>query len=189
MRIPFTLILIFFLVSVNSIAQSKSELTIQRLTNTKLIESCKNLREQVINEVKICKQNQSLLSPSEYQELMNGYANLQSSYNGFLEKLKMDMLDSQKRKFILKYPEDYAKVWCADLDNLKKMHDQNFKMPMNRILGLQGFSPWIPIAFEIIKETITLIRTLKADIKSLDEYNMNLYFTTPLKMPSWNDIK
>lgn len=110
--------------------QAQSSSTYSALTqflNTSFFEEYEELQRRAEHAVANFKAVQSKYDPADVEVVQNAYNASAKVFNNVLLNIKKDLLMKEKRKFLVAFPEDYAKQVKADLYDAKAFYENTFQ--------------------------------------------------------------
>jgi hypothetical protein len=165
---------------------------LNQFLNTEFINKYEEARDRAEQSVKDFKTIQSEFSPEEVSSVMDGYNASAERFNQVLYKVKDDLLDKQKRKFIIQFPDDYARQIEGELNRAKDFYANNYQRRLVEVTdGRITGTPLLLLLPEIIKYgkiAFQLFQSIKAEMKKYNESMMDQYLIQPYRFKSWNEL-
>ncbi len=183
------LIYLTLCVSLSILAQTKSDLALNKILATEFWTQCNQMREAATKEVKQFKnEDVSRLKPEEVRRVKESYETFVLAYNKMLLNVKSDLLDKKKRKWMMEFPDDYARAWKGEYDAVEQLYRNGFRRTINEVTHNESMIIWLPVAIEVIREGIKLIIEIRNELKAIDEQAIELKLYQAFKLPEWDKI-
>jgi hypothetical protein len=165
---------------------------LNQFLNTDFISKYEEARNRAERSVTDFKHIQSEFSPDQVTAVMDAYNASAERFNQVLYKIKEDILDKSKRKFIIQYPDDYARQIEGELNRAKEFYANTYQrqivdVTQGRITG----TPFLALLPEIIKYgklAFQLFQSIKAEMKKYNESMLEEYLIQPYRFHSWNEL-
>ncbi|HEX5112631.1 MAG TPA: hypothetical protein VFV79_07280 [Saprospiraceae bacterium] len=174
-------------------AQGKSTyMGLNQFLNTEFITKYDEAKTKAEQSVIDFKRIQGEFSQEDITAVMDAYNASAERFNQILYKIKDDLLDRQKRKFIIQYPDDYARQIEGELSRAKEFYANNYQRKLvevtdGRITGM----PLLVLLPEIIKYgkiAFQIFQSIKAEMKKYNEAMLEEYLIQPYRLRSWNEL-
>lgn len=193
MRLSFIIVFAALLIaSVCSGQGSSTYMGLNHFLNTEFVQKYDEARNRAEQSVRDFKQIQSEFSPEDVTAVMDGYNASAERFNQVLYKIKEDLLNKQKRKFIIKYPDDYSRQIEGELNRAKEFYANNYQRQLARVTeGRITGTPLLLLLPEIIKYgkiAFQIFQTIRAEMKKYNEAMMEEYLIQPYRFRSWNEL-
>ena len=184
---------IFPLFSFNCLGQGSSTyMGLNQFLNTEFIKKYEEARNRAEQSVKDFKRIQSEFSQEDITAVMDGYNTSAERFNQVLYKVKDDILNRQKRKFIIQFPDDYARQIEGELNTAKEFYANNYQRQLARVTdGRITGTPFLILLPEIIKYgkiAFQIFQTIKTEMKKYNESMLEEYLIQPYRFRSWNEL-
>lgn len=171
---------------------SSTYMGLNQFLNTEFVQKYEEARNRAEQSVRDFKQIQSEFSQEDVTAVMDGYNTSAERFNQVLYKIKEDLLNKQKRKFIIKYPDDYSRQIEGELNRAKEFYANNYQRQLARVTdGRITGTPLLLLLPEIIKYgkiAFQIFQTIKAEMKKYNEAMMEEYLIQPYRFRSWNEL-
>ena len=193
MRSTIIVTLITLFIQQDSWAQGKSTyMGLNQFLNTDFITKYDEAKTKAEQSVIDFKRIQGEFSQEDITAVMDAYNASAERFNQILYKIKDDLLDRQKRKFIIQYPDDYARQIEGELSRAKEFYANNYQRKLvevtdGRITGM----PLLVLLPEIIKYgkiAFQIFQSIKAEMKKYNEAMLDEYLVQPYRLRSWNEL-
>lgn len=178
----------------NVSAQTQAEKALDKLLGTGLIGELQGFRQSMLTTLRTLKKDKTQ-SEKSLLKVKLAYETVENEYNTILRKIETDLLDKEKRKFILKYPEDYMGAWDAKFRAMKdkSLYDLQYAIADANNhgsikTGSAGIILLIPTLIQVANETIKIIREIQAEMKQFTQEMLDTQFYQPLHLPAWEEI-
>lgn len=150
------------------------------------------LCERAEDAVRQFKFVQHKYSPSEVEDVKNAYNASANYFNAVVVNIKNDLLNKQKRKFMLQFPEDYAKQVEADLIRAQEFYEANFqkeivKVTNGEITGV-AFLALLPELIGYAKTAFAAYKKIRAEINKFNEDLLTKQLVKPYTFRTWDEI-
>ena len=152
-------------------------------------EECRTRAEQSVIDFK---RIQNEFSEEDRQKVMDAYNASANKFNDILYQIKTDLLDRNKRKFIIQYPDAYAKQIETDLNRAKDFYAANYQTQLQRVTdGRITGSALIVLLPEIIKYgqlAFQIFKQLQGEIKKYQTDMLDAHLFVPYKFHAWGEL-
>jgi hypothetical protein len=190
-RTSITLSLCFFILA--CYAQGNSPfIGLNKFLNTEFITKYDEARAKAEQSVKDFKQIQGEFTPEEITAVMDGYNASAERFNQVLYKIKDDLMNKQKRKFIIQFPDDYARQIEGELNRAKEFYANTYQRVLVEVTdGRITGTPLLALLPEIIKYgkiAFQIFQSIRAEMKKYNESMMEEYLIQPYRLKSWNEL-
>lgn len=165
---------------------------LNQFLNTEFITKYEEARRRAEQSVVDFKRIQGEFSPESVAAVMDGYNASAERFNQVLLKVKDDLLDRQKRKFIVQFPDDYARQIEGELNRAKEFYANTYQRQLVQVTdGRITGTPFLLLLPEIIKYgkiAFQLFQSIKAEMKKYNEAMLEEYLIQPYRFRSWNEL-
>ena len=174
-------------------AQEKVDEALRGFLQTPFMTRFQDMRSEAEATVRSFKQEQNRYRPQDVARVQVAYDQTARRFNMVLENIKSDFLNSEKMKFIAKFPETYSQGMELELYRLSDFYAQNFQQALSDVTGssVDG-SPLVLILAELIGLTKGLVghlNELKRQSRLYTEASLNRFLVQPYRFPSWQEIQ
>jgi hypothetical protein len=150
------------------------------------------LCERAEDAVRQFKFVQHKYSASEIADVKNAYNASANYFNAVVLNIKNDLLNKQKRKFMIQFPEDYAKQVEADLFRAREFYETNFQKEIvqvtnGEITGL-AFLALLPELIGYAKTAFAAYKKIKAEMAKFNESLLQKQLVEPYTFRMWDEI-
>ncbi len=192
----FQLLVCFFFILATLPAQNNSGIytTLNVFLGSDFFVEYKNIRSRAEEAVINFEREKAIYdySEEEVNKVMSAYNSSAEYFNLVLKNIQRDMMQKHKRKYMARFPEDYAKQVEMDLARAKEFYEATFKKEVSdltegRITGA-GFLAQIPVLIKYIKAGISLIKKIDKEIKKMNMKMLDTYLYEPNRFRMWDEI-
>ena len=188
-----TLLFLFLLaVTSHAFAQSSSVAALKTLQQTEFFNEFKELRDRSQSAVKNFKTIQGRYSEEQVAAVTAAYNSSADYFNAALHNIKADLMQKEKRKYLIAYPDAYSKQIEADLYRAKEYYANTFQKEITELTNGQiTGAALIVLIPQIIKYTqlaIEVVKRIDGEIKKMNETILNQYLVEPYKFKTWDEI-
>jgi hypothetical protein len=187
------LFLVLILAVQSARSQSSSILALKSLQGTAFFNEYRELQERSQTAVKNFKLIQDRYSKEEVDNVIYAYNSSADYFNAALENIKADLLNKEKRRYLITYPESYSKQVEADLYRAKEYYANTFQREVTALTNGQitgaALVALLPQVIKYAKLAIELIRTVDSQIKKMNETILDQYLIQPYRFKSWDEIQ
>jgi hypothetical protein len=187
------LFLVLILAVQSARSQSSSILALKSLQGTAFFNEYRELQERSQTAVKNFKLIQDRYSKEEVDNVIYAYNSSADYFNAALENIKADLLNKEKRRYLITYPESYSKQVEADLYRAKEYYANTFQKEVTALTNGQitgaALVALLPQVIKYAKLAIELIRTVDSQIKKMNETILDQYLIQPYRFMSWDEIQ
>ncbi len=165
---------------------------LKQFTNTQFIREFLKLRESAETSVLAFKRRQSQYNEEDVHRVINAYNASAEYFNTVLFNIKNDLLDKQKRKFLVLYPHDYSKQIEADLYRAREFYTDTYVKEVTYLtgdaMGTGNFLAMLPTIITYLKSASELFKKIKAEMRKYNEKMLQQYLIEPYRFRSWDEI-
>jgi hypothetical protein len=175
-------------------AQTKSTVYwgLTQFLNSDFIQKFVEARSRAEQSVIDFKRIQSEFSEEDITAVMDGYNASAERFNQIMYKVKEDLLDKQKRKFIVQFSDDYARQIEGELNRAKDFYADSYQRQLVRVTnGRITGTPLLVLLPEIIKYgkiAFQIFQSIKAEMKKYNDSMLEEYLILPNRFKSWNEL-
>ncbi len=183
----------FLLLAVTSWAQPKSAYSgLNHFLNTDFIQKYEEARTRAERSVQDFQRIQSEFSAQDVESVMTAYNASAERFNEVLYKIKDDLLNRQKRKFIIQFPDDYSQQIESELNRAKEFYSNNYQRELLRVTdGRITGTPFLALLPDIIKYgklAFQVFQSIRAEIKKYNDSLLEEHLIQPYRFKSWNEL-
>lgn len=175
-----------------ALCQSGSIIALKSLQGTAFFNEYRELRERSHAAVRNFKMIQDRFSKEEVENVIYAYNSSADYFNAALENIKADLLDKNKRRYLITYPDAYSKQVEADLYRAKEYYANTFQKEVTALTNGQitgaALIAMLPEVIKYAKLAIELIRQVDSQIKKMNEAMLDQYLIQPYRFQSWDEI-
>ncbi len=154
-------------------------------------EEARSRAEQSVHDFKTMSEQEEF-SEDDIQRVMDAYNASANRFNDVLYKIKDDLLDKRKRKYLIRYPDDYALQIEAELNKASNFYDENYARTVTEITGGRvqtvAFLTLLPEIIKYFKVGIALFKKVKKEIRKYNEELIDLHLIQAYRFHSWDEI-
>lgn len=154
-------------------------------------EEARSRAEQSVHDFKAMSAQEEF-SEEDVQRVMDAYNASANRFNDVLYKIKDDLLDKRKRKYLVRYPDDYALQIEAELNKASNFYDENYARTVTEVTGGRvqtvAFLTLLPEIIKYFKVGIALFKKVKKEIRKYNEELMDLHLIQAYRFHSWDEI-
>ena len=131
-------------------------------------------------------------SDEEVQLVIDAYNASATRFNDVLYKIKDDLLDRRKRKFLIRYPEDYAMQIEADLNQATNYYQNTYGRTVTELtagrIQTVSFLVLLPEIIKYGKLAFALFNKIKQEVRKYNEEMIDQYLIESHRFHSWDEI-
>ena len=154
-------------------------------------EEARSRAEQSVHDFKAMAELEGF-EEAEVQRVMDAYNAAANRFNDVLYKVKDDLLDKRKRKFLVRYPDDYALQIEAELNKASNYYDDTYARLVTELTGGQvqtvAFLTLLPEIIKYVKVGLALFQKVKKEIRKYNDEMLELYLIQNHRFHSWDEI-
>lgn len=174
-------------------SQSSSIVALKTLQSTEFFNEYRELRERSQTAVKNFKIIQNRFSKEEIDNVIYAYNSSADYFNSALQNIKADLMQKDKRRYLISYPESYSKQVEADLYRAKEYYANTFQKEVTELTNGQitgaALIALLPQVIKYAKLAIEMIREIDSQIKKMNETVLDQYLIEPYRFKSWDEIQ
>ena len=154
-------------------------------------EEARNRAEQSVHDFKALHQLEGF-DDSEVERVMDAYNASANQFNNILYKIKEDLLDKKKRKYIIRFPDDYALQIETELNKAKEYYSNTYQRAVTEVTdGRVQSSAFLLLLPELIKYgklAFELFQKIKKEVKKYNEALFDQHLIEVYRFHSWDEI-
>ncbi len=131
-------------------------------------------------------------SEADVLRVVDAYNASANRFNDVLYKIKDDLLDRRKRKFLVRYPDDYALQIEAELNKASNFYADTYARTVTDLTdGRVQTVSFITLLPEIIKYgklAFALFNKIKKEVRQYNEGMIDQYLIETHRFHSWDEI-
>ncbi len=131
-------------------------------------------------------------SEADVLRVVDAYNASANRFNDVLYKIKDDLLDRHKRKFLVRYPDDYALQIEAELNKASNFYSDNYARTVTELTdGRVQTVTFLALLPEIIKYgklAFALFNKIKQEVRQYNEGMIDQYLIETHRFHSWDEI-
>lgn len=184
--------IIIILASTTSWCQSGTVIALKSLQETAFFNEFRELRDRSQTAVKNFKAIQGRYSKEEVENVINAYNSSADYFNAALLNIKTDLMNKEKRKYLITYPEAYSKQVDADLYRAKEYYANTFQKEIVQLTNGQitgaAFIAMLPQILKYTQLAIEVIKRVDSEIKKMNETILDQHLVEPYRFKHWDEI-
>lgn len=185
-------IIILMFASINLMGQSGTVTALQYLQQTDFLKQYEELKNRAESSVRNFKLVQNRYSDDEVQGVIAAYNSSAEYFNAALFNIKQDMLNKNKRKYLVTYPDAYSKQIEADLYRAKEYYANTFQREITQVTDgeITGVAllALLPEVIKYAQFAIQAIKEIRNKLKEMNEQVLDQYLIEPYKFKPWDEI-
>jgi len=185
------LILGIFITSNDSNAQSVFGALNQFLSQDFFTEY-EELRDRAEESAMQFKYIQHKYSEEEVMDVIQAYDASARFYNSILENIKKDLLNKKKRKYMVQFPEDFAKKTEADLYRAKEFYEMTFQKEIIRVTDGEitgmAFLAMMPQIIGYAKSAFSIYKKIKKEMEKFNNELLEKHLIQKYRFKTWEEI-
>ena len=154
-------------------------------------EEARGRAEQSVNDFKAMAELEGF-SEQDIQLVMDAYNASANRFNDILYRVKEDLLNRQSRKFLIRYPDDYARRMEAELNTASKFYSDNYARRVAEVtqgrVQTAAFLALLPEIIKYFKVGIALFQKVKKEIKKYNGEMLEQHLIEGHRFHSWDEI-
>ncbi|MEO0338120.1 MAG: hypothetical protein AAF242_02795, partial [Bacteroidota bacterium] len=191
-----TLLALSFLFLGNTYAQpdgsDKLSGALQEFMQTEFMRKYNDLKIKAESEITAFIGTSSGYDPNDVARVQVAYDRTAQRFNGLLEKIKADFMDSQKLKYITKFPESYSRGLELDIRELSDFYSAELQQTLADVTGnQQDGSALLVLLIDLVKFSSSAIQHFKRIRQEARRYNdsyLNRHFIQPNRFKTWAEL-
>lgn len=168
-------------------------IALKKFLDTDFIHEFDSIRTRANKSVTDFKAIQHLYSEEDVNRVADAYDASAGLFNNALYNIKDDILTKDKRKYILKYPEDYSKQMMADLYRAKEFYENDYGNVLYEVTEgkVDNAFPFMAIVsvFRIAQRSIQIFNQLKDQWSNFNEDLLNTHLIEKHRFKLWEEIE
>jgi hypothetical protein len=154
-------------------------------------EEARSKAEQSVRDFKQMQASENF-SDSDVERVMDAYNASANEFNNVLYKIKDDLLDKKKRKYVIDYPDDYALQIEAELNKSKNFYANTYQKAVTEVTGGRitgmAFLLLVPEIIKYGKLAFDLFQKIKAEVKKYNDSLFQQYLIDSYRFHSWDEL-
>lgn len=180
------------LMSASTFGQSGTVAALKTLQETAFFNEFRELKSRSESAVKNFKTIQGRYSKEEVDNVISAYNSSADYFNAALLNIKADLMHKEKRRYLINYPDAYAKQVDADLYRAKEYYANTFQKEVIQLTNGQiTGSALLALMPQILKYTqlaIEVIKKVDTEIKKMNEAILDQHLVEPYRFKHWDEI-
>jgi hypothetical protein len=165
---------------------------LRQFLETNFMQEFVKTRDESERMVRRFKKKGGSYTEEQVQQVADAYNNSAEQFNQTLYNIKEDLLDKQKRKFIVLYPDDYSKEVECDLYRARDFYAKNFQRAIVEVSGEGGetssFLLLLPQLIQYGQSAFDLFTRFQEEWKKYNEGILNKYLIEEYRFRHWDEI-
>lgn len=165
---------------------------LRQFMDTNFMREYEKMRDESERTVRRFKRDAGRYSEDQVQYVANAYNDSAEQFNQTLYNIKGDILDKQKRRFIVLYPDDYSKQVECDLYRAKDFYSKNFQRALVEVTGdgseTSSFLLALTTLITVGQGAFDLFVRFKDEWKRYNEGILNKYLIEEYRFRLWDEI-
>lgn len=173
-------------------AQSGVYPALNAFLDSRFISEFQQTRTNAENTVRAFKRQQDQYSPEDVQAVTDAYNTSAEYFNAVLRHIKEDLLNPEKRKYLIKFPADYSKQVECDLYRAREFYQNKFQTKIIEVTGNDtGTGVTLAHLVEILsygKKAIDILAGIREEIRKFNDSILEQYLIAPYQFKTWDAI-
>lgn len=186
------ILVISLLLTQNALLGQDVYIGLRQFMDTNFMREYEKMRDESERTVRRFKRDAHRYSEDQVQYVANAYNDSAEQFNQTLYNIKGDILDKQKRRFIVLYPDDYSKQVECDLYRAKDFYSKNFQRAMVEVTGdgseTSSFLLALTTLITVGQGAFDLFVRFKDEWKRYNEGILNKYLIEEYRFRLWDEI-
>ena len=165
---------------------------LNQFLNTNFFKEFQVMKQRAEKSVKDFKSIQNRYEDEEVEAVMDAYNSSAEMFNTTLYNIKNDLLNKQKRKYIVKYSQDYSKQIEADLYRAKEYYANTYQREIAYVTNgeINGVAilAVLPEVIKYAKLAMDIVKKIQSEIKKFNEELLENYLIEPYRFKMWDEI-
>ena len=153
-------------------------------------EELRNRSEESVRQFKYV---QYKYSEEDVTDVIYAYDASARYYNSVLENIKKDLLNKKKRKYMVQFPEDFAKKTEADLYKAKEFYENTFQKEIIRVTDGEitgmAFLAMMPQIIGYAKTAFSIYKKMKKEMKKFNNNLLDKHLIEKYRFKTWEEIE
>jgi len=151
------------------------------------------LKKRAEESVRQFKYIQHKYSEEDVTDVMASYDASARYYNSVILNIKADLLNKKKRKYMVQFPEDFAKKTEADLYKAKEFYENTFQKEIIRVTDGEitgmGFLALMPSIIGYTKKAFAVYKRIKKEMDKFNNDILNKHLVDRYSFKLWDEIE
>lgn len=165
---------------------------LRQFLETNFMKEFVKTRDESERTVRRFKKSSSRYSEEQIQQVADAYNNSAEQFNQALYNIKDDILNKQKRKFIVLFPDDYSKEVECDLYRARDFYAKNFQKALVEVSGdgseTSSFLLLLPQLIQYGQSAFDIFTRFKEEWAKYNEGILNKYLIEEYRFRHWDEI-
>lgn len=165
---------------------------LRQLLETNFMKEFVKVRDESERVVRRFKKSSGTYTEEQVQYVANAYNNSAEQFNQTLYNIKEDILDKQKRRFLVLYPDDYSKEVECDLYRAKDYYAKNFQKALAEVTSdgstTASFLLALTNLISIGQGAFNIFAQFKEEWQKYNEGILNKYLIEEYRFRHWDEI-
>ncbi|MCI4666525.1 MAG: hypothetical protein MRZ79_00085 [Bacteroidia bacterium] len=150
------------------------------------------LRERAYESVHQFKMRESNYSEEDVEKIKASYEQSAAYFNKMLLNIKADLLNPQRRKYIVQFPQNYSKEVECDLRRAREFYENTYGQEVIRVTQGEvtgsAFLALVPDLIRYGKSAFEILQKIQSEIKKFNEKLLNEELINKYAFKSWDEI-
>lgn len=159
---------------------------------TEFMRKYSDLRIKAETEISAFRTNSSQYDPQDVARVQIAYDRTAQRFNGLLDKIKKDFLDTRKLKYITQYPDTYSRGLELDIRELSDFYSQNLQQTLADVTNQQqDGSALLLLLIDLVKFSSSAIQhfnRIRQESRRYTESYLNQHFVRPNNFKTWAQL-
>lgn len=151
-----------------------------------------DLRIKAEAEIGAFATNSSSYDPQEVARVQTAYDRTAQRFNGLLDKIKQDFLDTKKLKYITQYPDSYSRGLELDIRELSDFYSQNLQQTLADVTNnQQDGSALLLLLVDLVKFSSAAIQhfnRIRQEARRYTDSYLVQHFIKPNRFKTWTEL-
>lgn len=182
----------FFFVQNEIVAQSVFN-ALNRFLSQEFFSEYAELKDRGEESVRQFKYMQHKYDEEDIAEVMYAYDAAANYYNSVLNNIKADLLNKKKRKYMVNFPDDFAKKTQADLYKAKEFYENTYQREVIRVTDgeINGFAfvAMMPQIIGYAKTAFSIYKKIKKEMEKFNNDLLDKHLVEKYRFKTWEEIQ
>jgi hypothetical protein len=165
---------------------------LSEFNQTEFMRQFGDLRIKAEAEIGAFVTNSSSYEPQDVARVQVAYDRTAQRFNGLLDKIKKDFLDTKKLKYITQYPESYSRGLELDIRELSDFYSQNLQQTLTDVTSnQQDGSALLLLLIDLVKFSSTAIQhfqRIRQEARRYTDAYLVTHFVKPNRFKTWAEL-
>ena len=165
---------------------------LSEFNQTEFMRKFSDLRIKAETEISAFRANSTQYDPQAVARVQIAYDRTAQRFNGLLDKIKKDFLDSRKLKYITQYPETYSRGLELDIRELSDFYSQNLQQTLADVTNQQqDGSALLLLLIDLVKFSSSAIQhfnQIRQEARRYTDSYLIQNFVRPNRFKTWAEL-